>query len=329
VEYRRLGSSGLKLSVLSYGSWVTFANQVDKEKAKELMRTAYDVGVNFFDNAEVYADGQSEEIMGSALADLGFSRDSYCVSSKVFWGGEHVTQKGLHRKHIMEACHKALKRLRVDYLDLYFCHRPDEDTPIIETVWAMHHLVEQGKILYWGTSEWSAQQIAEAILLAEKNNLIPPTMEQPQYNMFSRQRLEGEYLSLFEKYSYGTTIWSPLAGGILSGKYNTQIPQKSRANVSGLEWFRERITSKEGQEQLEKVKKMTTISHQLGCSMTQLAIAWCLNNPNVSTVLLGASSISQLKENLKSLDFQNKIDTSIMDDIDEILGNKPPPAPSY
>lgn len=329
MEYRRLGSSGLKLSVLSYGSWVTFANQVDKEKAKELMRTAYDVGVNFFDNAEVYADGQSEEIMGSALADLGFSRDSYCVSSKVFWGGEHVTQKGLHRKHIMEACHKALKRLRVDYLDLYFCHRPDEDTPIIETVWAMHHLVEQGKILYWGTSEWSAQQIAEAILLAEKNNLIPPTMEQPQYNMFSRQRLEGEYLSLFEKYSYGTTIWSPLAGGILSGKYNTQIPQKSRANVSGLEWFRERITSKEGQEQLEKVKKMTTISHQLGCSMTQLAIAWCLNNPNVSTVLLGASSISQLKENLKSLDFQNKIDTSIMDDIDEILGNKPPPAPSY
>lgn len=325
MEYRRLGNSGLQVSLLSFGSWVTFQAQVDEDLATQMMATAYDAGINFFDNAEVYAAGASEEIMGASLKRLGWSRDSYIVSSKVFWGGNLPTQRGLHRKHIMDGCHAALKRLQVDYLDLFFCHRPDENTPIEETVRAMDVLVQQGKILYWGTSEWSAQQIMEAHGIARQYGLTPPTMEQPEYNMFHRDRVEAEYRRLYSAIGLGATIWSPLASGILTGKYLDGIPSDSRVNLPGYEWLRRKFESPEGQAKIAKTRELAALAQELDASLPCMALAWCAVNPNVSTVILGASRQSQLEENLKALDVVPKLTPEIMDRIDGILQNKPKP----
>jgi len=323
MEYRRLGKSGLKVSALSYGSWVTFSNQIDVNNAVTMMAQAYDAGVNFFDNAEVYADGDSERVMGKALKELGWSRDSYCVSSKVFWGGNLPTQRGLNRKHVTEACNAALKRLQVDYLDLYFCHRPDQSTPIEETVRAMDTLITQGKILYWGTSEWSAREISEAYGIAAAMNLTPPTMEQPQYNMFTREKIEAEFGPLFSGNGLGTTIFSPLASGFLTGKYNTEIPSDSRLTRNDMDWLRNNLASPEGQEKIAKIKKLMEISNGLDISIAQMSIAWCLKNSNVSTVILGASRSEQLTENLKAIDVVKLLTPDIMEKIEEILKNKP------
>ena len=323
MEYRRLGKSGLKVSALSLGSWVTFGKQVNITDAKELLKTAYDSGVNFFDNAEGYEAGVSEQIMGEAITGLGLARDTFAVSSKVFWGGKHKMQLGLSAKHVRDACDAALKRLQVDYLDLYFCHRPDIDTPIEETVRAMHNLILQGKVIYWGTSEWSAQQITEAHAVARANGLTPPVMEQPQYNLLHRDRVEAEYRPLYENYGMGTTIWSPLASGILTGKYNEAIPEDSRLNLPDYKWLKDLWFNEDGKKKLEKVKKLTQLSSEIGISMVHLSIAWCLKNPNVSTVILGASRLSQLEDNLKALDAVPKLSTEILDKIEEILGNKP------
>lgn len=323
MEYRRLGQSGLKLSALSFGSWVTFSYQVERKLARELMAQAYDAGVNFFDNAEVYADGESERIMGHALNELGWSRDSYCVSSKVYWGGEKPTQRGLSRKHIHDACHAALGRLRVDYLDLFFCHRPDLETPVEETVRAMHDLIGQGKVLYWGTSEWSAQQIQEAHTVARGLGLTPPTMEQPQYNMLHRDRFEAEYHRLYSVVGMGTTIWSPLASGILTGKYREGVPPDSRMNLPEYQWLRERMKTPEGRRKIETAAKLQTVADRLDVSPARLAIAWCLKNPHVSTVILGASKATQLTENLRSLETVERLDDAVMDEIELILNNRP------
>lgn len=306
MEYRKLGASGLKLSELSFGSWVTFNKQVDANLAERMFGTCFDAGINFFDNAEGYEAGQSEIVMGKALKALARPRDSYCVSSKVFFGATAKpmpTQLGLSKKHVTEACHQALQRLGVDYLDLYFCHRPDPDTPIGETVWAMHNLVTQGKVLYWGTSEWSAEDIAEAYEFAFQNHLIPPTMEQPQYNLLDRERLEVEYAPVFEKYGMGTTTWSPLASGALTGKYLEGIPEGSRASLGGYEWLREiMVESDRGQERMQRVSHLVPIAADLGVPAAQLAIAWCLLNSRVSTVILGASGLEQLEQNLGALE---------------------------
>ena len=306
MEYRNLGASGLRVSELSFGSWVTFNKQVDHKLAEHMFGTCFDAGINFFDNAEGYEAGQSEIVMGKALKTLGRPRDSYCVSSKVFFGCQSAplpTQQGLSRKHVTEACHQALERLQVDYLDLYFCHRADPHTPIGETVWAMHNLVTQGKILYWGTSEWTAEEITQAYKFAKKNHLTPPSMEQPQYNLLDRERFEVEYAPLYEKYGLGTTIWSPLASGALTGKYLEGVTEDSRASLPGYEWLREHmVESERGQERMQKVAKLLPIALELGTSLPKLAIAWCLHNPNVSTVILGASRLEQLQENLKALE---------------------------
>jgi len=323
MEYRRLGTSGLKVSALSLGSWVTFGKQVDLNDAKSLLQTAYDAGINFFDNAEGYEAGESEKIMGDAINALDLPRDTFAVSSKVFWGGDKPTQLGLSAKHVRDACDAALKRLKVDYLDLFYCHRPDVDTPIEETVRAMHNLVQQGKVMYWGTSEWSAQQITEAHAVARREHLTPPTMEQPQYNMFHRDRFEAEYRPLYEHYGLGTTIWSPLASGILTGKYLDGIPEDSRMNLPGYEWLKDALLSEEGQARLDKVRQLKPIADELDISLTHLALAWCLNNPNVSTVILGASRLSQLQDNLRTLDILDRVDAAVMERIEHILGNTP------
>lgn len=319
MEYRRLGKSGLQLSALSFGSWVTFKNQVNEKLAEQCLQTAYDAGVNFFDNAETYANGESEIIMGQALKQLGLMRDSFCVSSKVFFGCRdqpRPTQQGLSRKHVTEACHQALRRLQVDYLDLYFCHRPDPETPIEETVRAMHDLVQQGKVLYWGTSEWSADEITAAHRFARDQHLIPPSMEQPQYNLFHRERVEREYAPLYRDYGMGTTIWSPLASGVLTGKYNNGIPKDSRLNLPGYEWLKRRLQSQEGRGRIAAVKRLEVIARDLGLSVTHLALAWCLKNPHVSTVILGASRVEQLKDNLTAVTAVPKLTSEIMTAID-------------
>lgn len=328
MEYRRLGKSGLKVSALSFGSWVTFSAQADVALAAEMMKAAYDAGVNFFDNAEVYAHGKSEEIMGAAIKKLGWRRDSYIVSSKVMWGSIQnplPTQRGLSRKHIVEACHQALERLQVEYLDLYYCHRPDPEVPMEEVVRTMNTLIDQGKVLYWGTSEWSAQQLMEAHSVARQFSLIPPTMEQPQYNMFHRQRFEVEYGRLYDKIGLGTTIWSPLASGLLTGKYNDGIPADSRMNLPGYEWLRSMLESEEGQKRLKSVRELVPIAEELGTMMPRLAIAWCLKNPNVSTVITGASKVSQVEENMKALDVVSQITDDVMEKIEAVLDNKPQP----
>lgn len=326
MQYRRLGKSGLKVSALSFGSWVTFSAQLNVSDAKEAMAAARDYGVNFFDNAEAYANGESERIMGQALKALQWPRDTYVVSSKVFWSAVAdpvPTQRGLSRKHVTEACHQALQRLQLDYLDLYFCHRPDLETPIEETVRAMTDLVRQGKILYWGTSEWTARQLTEAYEVAYRLGLEPPTMEQPEYNMFHRERVEVEYHPLYEQYGLGTTIWSPLASGFLTGKYNDGIPEDSRVNLEGYEWLKEELTSESGQRKLQKVAKLATIADDLGTTMPRLAIAWCLLNPNVSTVITGASKVSQIHENMQSLEVLDKLTDDVQAQIESVLDNKP------
>ncbi|MBB3136568.1 voltage-dependent potassium channel beta subunit [Rhizobium pisi] len=323
MEYRRLGKSGLQVSEFSFGSWVTFGRQVDGSDAVSLMTRAYDSGINFFDNAEGYESGKSEIVMGQALKTLGWSRDSFIVSSKVFWGGSKPTQRGLSRKHVTDAAHAALRRLQVDYLDLYFCHRPDIDTPIEETVRAMHDLVAQGKVLYWGTSEWSAQQLTEAYAVARDLRITPPTMEQPQYNVFERQKVEADYLPLYDLIGLGTTIWSPLASGVLTGKYNNGVPDDSRMNLPGYEWLKEKWTSDAGRAQLAQVAKLADLAGQIGISITHLALLWCLSNRNVSTVILGASRMSQLEDNLSALAHKDKLTPDVLDRIDAIVGNKP------
>ena len=326
MEYRRLGKSGLPVSALSYGSWVTFSHQLDVAKALETMTAAYDAGVNFFDNAEVYATGQSETIMGEALEKVGWQRDSYIVSSKVMWGSVEdpkPTQRGLHRKHVFDACHDALRRLRVEYLDLYFCHRPDPAVPMEEIVRMMTELIHQGKVLYWGTSQWSAQQLSEAYGVARQYHLIPPTMEQPQYSMFHREKVELEFAPLYETMGLGTTIWSPLYFGILTGKYNDGIPADSRATLPGYEWVRQTIESEEGQQKIAKVRELSTIAEGLGTSMSRLAIAWCLRNPHVSTVIMGASRVEQVHDNLRALDLLPQLTDDVMAAIEGVLGNKP------
>lgn len=329
MEYRKLGKSGLRVSALSFGSWVTFAKQLDNSSGAECMKYAYDNGVNFFDNAEVYENGASEKVMGEILKEMNWPRDSYCVSSKVFWGGDLPTQKGLSSKHIRDACDAALKRLHVDYLDLYFCHRPDPFTPVEETVRAMDNLVKQGKILYWGTSEWSGEQLMEAYGVAREYGLTPPTMEQPQYNMFEREKMEKNYLRLFSEKGMGTTIWSPLASGLLTGKYADGIPEGSRAALAGYEWLREKFESPEYKDRIEKVKKLDPIAKDLGGTLSQLAVAWCLKNENVSTVILGASRKPQLEDTMDSMKVYEKLDDSIMTAIEEILDNRPEPEPVF
>ncbi len=329
MEYRRLGRSGLQLSAFSFGSWATFALQADAAAVRDMMALAYERGVNFFDNAEVYEQGQSEILMGQVLHKLAWPRDSYCVSSKVFWGGDKPTQKGLSRKHVVDACHAALKRLRVDYLDLYFCHRPDINTPIEETVRAMHGLVVQGKVLYWGTSEWNAQQITEAYAAARAHNLTPPSMEQPQYHLFHREKFEKHLRPLFEGYGLGATTFSPLASGILTGKYKAGIPAGSRMSLSGYEWLAARLETREGKAQIEKTGRLQKLAAQAGMPINHLALLWCLQNPHVSSVILGASRISQLEDNLAALDNADKMTPGLLDRIEEIVDNAPEPFSSF
>ncbi len=322
MKYRYLGSSGLQVSTLSFGSWVTFGSQIEDNTSEKLMKTAYDAGVNFFDNAEAYAGGQSEIVMGNILKKMEWDRSTFVVSSKVYWGGQLPNQKGLSRKHIYEACHAALKRLQVAYLDLYFCHRPDRNVPMEEIVWTMNHLIQQGKIFYWGTSEWSAQAITEAHAVAARYNLIGPTMEQPQYNMIHRERFEVEYAPLYKKYGMGTTIWSPLASGLLTGKYNNGMPEEdTRMKKDSLAWMREKLLV---EENLDKVRKLTAFAKdELGITMPALALAWCVKNENVSTVILGATKVHQLEENLTALDAAEKLTPDVMEKIEGILANKP------
>lgn len=324
MEYRRLGKSGLQLSILSFGSWVTFHKQISDNNADELMGIAYDNGINFFDNAEAYALGESEKMMGRVLKTKNWDRTSIVVSSKVFFGwrgkDNKPNQTGLSRKHIVEACNEALQRLQLNYLDLFFCHRPDKNVPVEEVVWAMNTLIQQGKILYWGTSEWSAQEIMEAHMYAREYKLIGPTMEQPEYNMFHREKLENEYLQIFKTVGLGTTIWSPLASGLLTGKYNQGIPEGSRLAIEGFEWLKDRNLQ---DEKIEKVRKLQPVADKLECTMAALSIAWCIKNPNVTTAILGATKKEQLLDNLKSLEILPKLSGEIMDEIEGIIQTKP------
>lgn len=324
MEYRRLGKSGLELSVLSFGSWVTFHKQLDDSLADELMGIAYDNGINFFDNAEVYALGESEKMMGRVLKKKKWDRTSYTISSKAYfgWRGKEnkPNQTGLSRKHLFEACNEALQRLQMDYLDLFFCHRPDVNVPIEEVVWTMHNLIQQGKILYWGTSQWSGAEIMEAHRVAQEYKLIAPVMEQPQYNMFERFKMEQDYLPVFKNVGLGTTIWSPLAAGFLTGKYNDGIPADSRLGLEGFDWLKDRWIQ---DAKLEKVKKLTVLAKNLDVSLASLAIAWTIRNPHVTTAILGATKKSQLEDNLKALDVLNLLTPEVLQQIEDILQNKP------
>jgi voltage-dependent potassium channel beta subunit len=324
MEYRRLGRSGLQLSVLSFGSWVTFHKQIDDSIADELMGIAYDSGINFFDNAEVYALGQSELMMGRVLKKKSWDRTSYTLSSKVYFGwrgkANKPNQTGLSRKHIFEACHEALQRLQTDYLDLFFCHRPDPSVPIEEVVWTMHNLIQQGKILYWGTSQWSGAEIMEAHRVAQQYGLISPTMEQPQYNMFERFKVELDYLPVYQNVGLGTTIWSPLAAGFLTGKYLDGFPEGSRLAIEGFDWLRKRWIQ---EEKIAKVKELLKLANNLNVSLASLAIAWTIKNPNVTTAILGATKKEQLQENLRALEIVPKLTSEVMENIEQILQNKP------
>lgn len=320
MNYRRLGKAGIKVSELSFGAWVTFADQIGEDLAEKCMVAAYENGVNFFDNAEGYASGQAETMMGNIIKKLGWRREDLVISTKIFWGGKGPNDTGLSHKHVIEGVNNALRRLQMDYVDLVFCHRPDPNTPIEETVRAMDQVVRSGKAFYWGTSEWSAAEIIRADGLARQYGLTPPVMEQPQYNMFERQRFEKEYAILFRELGYGTTIWSPLASGLLSGKYNNGIPEGSRATLPGYEWLRNSVITP---ERVEKVKQLVPIANDLGCTMAQLALAWCLKNPNVSTVITGASRPEQVHENMKALDVVPKLTDDVMERIEAVLGNNP------
>ena len=323
MEYRYLGRSGLQVSALSLGGWVTWGQQVGEDIAYETMVEAQKHGVNFFDTAEVYAEGRSEIAMGKAIKRAGWKRSDLVLSTKIFWGGEGVNDKGLSRKHIIEGLDASLARLQLDYVDLLFCHRPDKRTPIEETVRAMTHVINQGKVFYWGTSEWSAQEIMEAHAVARREHLIPPLMEQPEYNMFARERFEKEYERLYSEVGLGTTIFSPLASGLLTGKYNNGLPEGTRATLPGYEWLREEFEKPETAQKIEKVKQLVPIAQELDCTLAQLGLAWCLKNPNVSTVITGASKVSQVAENMKALDVLPKLTADVMDRIEKILSNKP------
>ena len=324
MEYRRLGKSGLQLSIVSFGSWVSFQKQIQDKTADELMGIAYDNGVNFFDNSEAYAGGESEKMMGRVLKMKNWDRSSFTVSSKVFFGLDgkenKPNQKGLSRKHVMEACDAALQRLQVDYLDLYFCHRPDRNTPVEETVWAMNTLIQQGKILYWGTSEWSGVEIMEAHRVAQEFKLIGPTMEQPQYNLFERYKVEKEFLQVYDFVGLGTTIWSPLASGLLTGKYNNGIPKNSRLALPEMSWLKDRVIT---DDKIKKVKSLTDLSKQLGVSTASLSIAWCIKNPHVTTTILGATKKEQLLDNLKSIEVMEKLTPDVLEKIENIMQTKP------
>lgn len=329
MEYRYLGKSGLQVSALSYGAWVTFSDQVDEEIANDCMVEAYNAGVNFFDNAEVYANGRAEIVMGKIIKRNKWNRSDLVVSTKIFWGGDSINDRGLSRKHIIEGLDASLERLQLDYVDLVFCHRPDIHTPIEETVRAMNQLINQGKAFYWGTSEWSADQIMEAYYISRREHLIPPLMEQPQYNMFHREKVEKEYIHLYKEIGLGTTIWSPLAGGLLTGKYNNGIPEGTRASLKGYEWLRSRYESEKAKLQIAKVRQLTTLAEKLDSSMAQLALAWCLKNPNVSTVITGASNPQQVIENMKSIEIASKLTDDDMAKIEAILNNKPKPETDF
>ncbi len=318
MEYRHLGRSGVRVSELSLGSWVTFHNQVNLNAAVEMMSAAREAGVNFFDNAEIYAKGESETIMGAALKKLGWRRSSYLISTKLFWGlNDGVNEKNtLNRKYLLEAIDGSLNRLELDHVDLVYCHRPDPYTPIEETVWAMHHIVESGKAIYWGTSEWSAAEIIAAIEIAERHHLHKPVMEQPQYNMFHRERFEVEYARLFRDYRYGSTTWSPLASGLLTGKYNDGVPEGSRGSLERYDWLLEKLTDK---VLLAKVNKLTEVANDLGATTAQLAIAWLLKNPNVSTVITGASRVEQVHQNMKAVEIVEKLTPNVMEAIEKVI----------
>jgi len=315
-----LGNAGLRISELSLGAWVTYGGQVGEDVALKCMSLARDAGVNFFDNAEAYAGGNAEIVMGNVIKKLGWPREDIVVSSKVFWGGKGPNDRGLSRKHVYEACRNSLRRLQLDYLDLFFCHRPDPETPIEETVRAMDDLIHQGLILYWGTSEWSAADIMRAYAIAREHHLTPPQMEQPQYNMFHRDRVEKEYVPLYREIGLGTTIWSPLASGVLTGKYNNGIPPGTRAALPGYEWIKQYLITNEN---LDRVNRLQPIARDLGCTLAQLAIAWCLKNQNVSTVITGASRPEQVVENMKAIEVAPKLTSDVMERIEAVLGNKP------
>lgn len=321
MEYRHLGRAGIRVSELSFGSWVTFHTQADVDAAKEMMAAAYDAGVNFFDNAEAYASGKSEEIMGTALKQLKWRRSSYLVSTKLYWGLHDGVNENhtLNRKYLIEAINGSLQRLQLDYVDLLYCHRPDKTTPIEETVWAMHNIIEWGKAMYWGTSEWSAAEIVSAIEIADRHHLHKPITEQPIYNLFERQRFSSEYERVYKEYGYGTTTFSPLSSGLLSGKYNQGIPEGSRSTLEGYDWLRDDVTN---QEKLAQVRAMEPIAKELDCTLPQLAIAWCLNNPYVSSVITGASRVEQVRENMKASDVAPKLTPEILQRIDQIFGVK-------
>ena len=325
MEYRYLGKSGLQVSALSFGSWVTFGNQADEDLAFELMNTAYEAGVNFFDNAEVYANGVAETLMGAVIKKAGWKRSDLVISTKIYWGGEGPNDRGLSRKHIVEGIDASLDRLQLDYVDLVFAHRSDFHTPMEETVRAFNHLINQGKAFYWGTSEWSAQEIMEAYAIAQREHLLPPLMEQPQYHMFHRQRFEVEYAPLYKEIGLGTTIWSPLASGLLTGKYNQGMPGGTRSSLEGYEFLRNRFEGDEADKNIQKVGAMMLIAEELGCSMAQLALAWTLKNPNVSTTITGASKVEQVVDNMKAIDVVAKLTPEVMERIEAILDNKPKP----
>ena len=323
MEYRHLGKSGIRVSALSLGAWITYGGQVGEDVAYDCMVAAYEAGVNFFDNAESYANGEAEIVMGKVIRRAGWKRSDLVISTKIFWGGDGPNDTGLSHKHLVEGINASLERLQMDYVDLLFCHRPDIHTPVEETVWAMNQIIQQGKAFYWGTSQWSAQQIMDAYGIARREHLIPPLMEQPEYNMFHRERVEREYALLYEKIGLGTTIWSPLDSGILTGKYNRGIPEDSR--LAKETWLQRELV----QEKIEKVRQLTPLAEELGGSMAQLALAWCLKNPDVSTVITGASRPEQVRENMGALDLVGRLTPEVMERIEGILDNKPEPWPDY
>ena len=319
MEYRHLGRTGIKVSELSLGSWITFKNQVDVDAAAEIMAAAYDLGVNFFDNAEAYAKGESERVMGAALKKLGWHRESYVVTTKLYWGlRDGINESNtLNRRRLIEGINGSLKRFDLDYVDVLYCHRPDKNTPIEETVWAMHNIIEWGKSMYWGTSEWSAAEIVEAIAIAEKHHLHKPVVEQPVYNLFERHRFSGEYVRFYKEHGYGSTTFSPLASGMLSGKYNKGIPNDSRAATSNMDWLKENVTNKEN---IAKVQALEPIAKDLNCTISQLSLAWCLKNPFVSSVITGASRLEQVHENMKASEIAPKLTPEVLERIDKIFG---------
>ena len=329
MEYRHLGSSGLEISALSLGAWVTIGGQIGEDTSYECMQVAYDAGVNYFDNAESYARGNAETVMGKVIKKASWKRSDLVISTKLFGGGKKPNQTGLSRKHILEGARASLARLQMEYVDLIFCHRPDIYTPIEETVRAMTYLINQGLAFYWGTSEWSADQIMQAYSIARQYNLIPPTMEQPQYNMFHREKVEREFSRLYSEIGLGTTVWSPLASGMLTGKYNDGIPTGTRISLEGYEWLREGFEDDRGVQRIEKVKCLLPIAESLGITTAQLAIAWCLKNPNVTSVITGASRPEQVSKNMKAMDFVEKLTPEVMDQVESVLDNKPRPISDY